>query len=68
MSERPVSPAVSPDGVPAARRGPFPWLELLAVSSEVLGLVLIAIVLYMAWSWLPLAELGLLLLYLPNRR
>lgn len=35
---------------------------------EVLGLALIALVLWLAWEPLPLALLGALLIYVPNRR
>lgn len=50
-----------------AERGPFPWRSLVAGLSEIAGLLLIAYVLYLVWEPLPLALLGLLLVYLPNR-
>jgi hypothetical protein len=53
---------------PPPSRGPFPWMVLLGVLSELAGLLLIAYVLWLAWWPLPLLELGLVLLYLPNRR
>lgn len=49
-------------------RGPFPWPALISGLSELIGLALIGFVLYQIWWPLPLAELGLLLIYLPNRR
>lgn len=49
-------------------RPPFPWRTLLGSLSELLGLLLIGYVLWLAWWPLPLALLGALLLWLPNRR
>lgn len=49
-------------------RGPFPWPALLAALSQLVGLLLIAYVLWLAWEPLPLALLGALLVYVPDRR
>jgi hypothetical protein len=50
------------------RRPPFPWRALLSLLSELTGLLLLGFVLFLVWPPLPLALLGALMLYLPNRR
>lgn len=51
-----------------SHRGPFPWRAVVGALSELAGLLLLALVLWLLWPPLPLALLGLVLLYLPNRR
>jgi hypothetical protein len=54
---------------PTRDRSPLlvPWALIAGLASEIVGFLLICYVLYLLWWPLPLAALGALLLWIPNR-